>query len=105
MITIEEYREAEERLRKAREEAAILENILMKTDKERLEIALSIYQHAIDEVYGEGELKLLSIRLNKHHEVNGQNASYTIALDCEKLYSVEQQRGCIINPIHQHNYE
>ena len=101
MMTIEEYREAEEHLRKAREEIVALENILMKADKERLEMTLSIYQHAIDEVYGEGELKLLGIRLHKH----GYNASYTICLDCEKLRSVEQQIGCIITPIHQHNYE
>lgn len=106
MITIEEYREAEERIRKAREEIATLENILMKTDKERLELTQSIYQRAIDEVYGEGELKLLGIRLNKNHEVKGYNARYTIALDCEELRSVEQRRGCIINPIiHQHNHE
>lgn len=105
MITIEEYRDAEERLRKAREEAATLENILMEADKERLELTRSIYQQAIDEVYGEGELKLLSIRLHKHNEVKGYNVSYTIALDCEELRSVEQRRGCIINPIHQHNYE
>lgn len=90
MITIEEYREAEERLRKAREEIATLENILRKADKERLETTLSIYQYAIDEVYGEGELKLLSIRLSKEHKVKGHNARYTIALDCEKLRSVEQ---------------
>jgi hypothetical protein len=105
MITIEEYREAEERLRKAREEIVALEDILMKADQERLEIARSIYQHAIDEVYGEGEFKLLSIRLKKHHEVKGHNASYTIALDCEKLHSVGQRSGFIITPIHQHNYE
>jgi hypothetical protein len=105
MITIEEYREAEERLRKAREEIATLEYILEKADKERLETTLSIYQQAIDEVYGEGELKLLDIRLSKHHEVKGCNAHYTIALDCEQLRSVEQRRGCIINPIYQHNYE
>lgn len=104
MITIEEYREAEERIRKAREEIATLENILMKADKERLELTLSIYQQAIDEVYGEGELKLLSIRLNKR-KVEGYNASYTIALDCEKLRSLEQEIGSIITPIHQYNYE
>lgn len=105
MITAEEYREAEERLRKAREEIVALEDILMKADKERLEIARSIYQHAIDEVYGEGEFKLLSIRLKKHHEVKGHNASHTIVLDCEKLHFIEQRRGFIITPIHQHNYE
>lgn len=100
MITIEEYREADERLRKAREEIVALENILMKADKERLELTLSIYQRAIDEVYGEGELKLLGIRLKKQN-----NAGYTIALDCEKLRSVEQQIGCIITPIRQYNHE
>lgn len=105
MISIEEYREAEERIRKAREEIATLQDILMKADKERLEIARSIYQKAIDEVYGEGELKLLSIRLHKHHEVKGNNVSYTIALDCEKLHSIKQQKGYIITPIHQHNHE
>lgn len=105
MITIEEYREAEERIRKAREEIATLENFLMKADKERLEIARSIYQQAIDEVYGEGELKLLGIRLHKHHEVKGNNATYTIALDCEKLHSIKQQIGYIITPIHQHDHE